>query len=556
MSWREKSYEVLPALTVRGRNLRQSLRLVTIAWMWGVVWATCVNGDQMRAYAKMLGFNDFAFGLMAAIPYLATLSQLPAAIIVERAGLRKYFFLYCQLAARFLWFPIALVPFVFHPGAEGSVLAVIVALMLLAVTNLLAHLATPPWFTWMGDLVPRRIRGRYFARRSQLATIIQIVVIVGISILLDHVRRSGEENALNQPQLLVTICSIFAIGAIFGIMDILMFARIREIYPPRHEDAKPSFSFDVPGPSEPSFAGRLGYVLRFSWKVAYEVLLDPLRDRIFRNYVCYGACLTFSMTVGGWYYWVHSKEVLGFNTLAANCLFMAVGPLTGMLTSSWWGRLIDRWGRRPVLILSTLGTILSTVPWFIATRNTPSPQFLVDAVNWVSSALGGLLGFDGYHLISEGGRRVAGAYCLAMLSCIIGGSSWWGLGLAQSAIILGFSDGKGRNKFVAASSVLINIGGVLGGVVGGIVAESCKDVIVFLWNNYQITFALSIFARLIGMLFLRNMPDPGSRRVRDLIRHWGQIVFNNIRSPFRPPNGTSRCAMGAAPVERSQATKA
>ena len=41
MSWRRKSFDVLPALSVRGQPLRSSLRLVTAAWMLGP-WAADV----------------------------------------------------------------------------------------------------------------------------------------------------------------------------------------------------------------------------------------------------------------------------------------------------------------------------------------------------------------------------------------------------------------------------------------------------------------------------------------------------------------------------------
>lgn len=112
MSWREKSFEVLPALSVRGKELRHSLRLVTAAWMVGVIWSICVGGDQMRAFAHIMGFNDFAFGLMGAIPFIATLGQLPAAILVERTGLRKYLFFSSGIASRLLWMVLAAVPLV------------------------------------------------------------------------------------------------------------------------------------------------------------------------------------------------------------------------------------------------------------------------------------------------------------------------------------------------------------------------------------------------------------------------------------------------------------
>jgi MFS family permease len=545
MSWRQKSFDVLPALSVRGRNLRQSLRMVTAAWMWGVVWMTCVSGDQMRAYAKMLGFNDFAFGLLGAIPFIATLGQLPAAIIVERTGLRKYFFLYFQVIARFLWIPIALVPFVFPPGPHGSLLAVTVSLLLIGVTNLLAHLATPPWFTWMGDLVPRRIRGRYFARRAQFATAIQVVVIIAISVMLDRIRTGGAETATGQPLLLKVICGIFAAGALFGMVDILLFTKVREIFPPRHKDQEHANALDAKKHARRKNAGGIRASLARSRGVISEVLLGPLRDKVFRNFVCYGAIQTFSITVGGWYFWLQCREELGFNALATNSLFLVIGPLSGLLTSNWWGRMIDRWGRRPTLIISTIGTILSVAPWwFLASKDTPSPQFLADGINWVGSAVGGLFGYGDYNLLGESARRALGAYCLTAAGSVIGGMSWWGLNLTQNAIILGFSDGRGRNKFVAASSVLINLGGVLGGIVGGIIAQSFKDVSILTFNNYKLTFAAAVCLRCVSLAFLLKMPDPGAKYVRDLMKVLGQNAYTSVITgmyyPFRLLGGTWR----------------
>jgi len=93
MSWRSKSYEVLPALSVRGRELRTSLRFVTVAWMFGIVWMVGVGGSQMRSFCRMLGFGDFAFGVMNAAPWLAGFMQIVATIIIERTGLKKYHFI-------------------------------------------------------------------------------------------------------------------------------------------------------------------------------------------------------------------------------------------------------------------------------------------------------------------------------------------------------------------------------------------------------------------------------------------------------------------------------
>ncbi|MFA6134642.1 MAG: MFS transporter [Phycisphaerae bacterium] len=524
MSLRSRSYDVLPALSVRRRELRHSLRRVTVAWMFGVVWMSCTSGDQVRAFCRMLGFNDFAFGLMGALPFLASLGQLLAAEFIERTGLRKHLFIPLALVHRLLWLVVAAVPLVLGPGY----LAVTVVLAILAASNFLGQASSPAWVTWMGDLIPRRIRGRYFARRTQASQAVQVVAVIVLSVFLDHATSSGRvESLAGQGRLMWTICIIFAIGAIFGAIDILVFWRIREVLPPHGPQA--------------SAAPRAGE----SWWQALrgslaDLLIHPLKDRIFRNFVSYGAVVTFTMTVSGWYFWRYSTEGLGFSKLGTNCLFMVIGPLAGTVTAKWWGRLQDRWGRRPVLILSTLGAAISLLPWFFMSRAVTTPAFLVDTINWISAHLGMLWGARDLHIVGPTSPVVA--YLLASLGCVIGGSAWTGVGLAQTGMILGFSDSRGGSKFVAACSVLMGIGGVVGGLVGGAVAQSLEFMqshpIVLgplKWNNWHVTFAMSLLARLLSLAWLNRMPDPGARTVRSMLRYWSASTYNNYFSFLSHP---------------------
>ena len=163
MSWRSKSYEVLPALSVRGPELRRALRTATTAWMFGVVWLACTAGSRVTFFGRMLGFDDFHFGMMSAIPFAATFGQLIAVILIERSGLRKYQFLHCGFIHRAMWIVIAAIPFVLPVPSKWAVWTMLAAL---GISWLLAALSIPAWMTWMGDLIPRRIRGRYFATRS------------------------------------------------------------------------------------------------------------------------------------------------------------------------------------------------------------------------------------------------------------------------------------------------------------------------------------------------------------------------------------------------------
>ncbi len=497
-------YDVLPALSVRGAPLRRSMRLVTVAWMFGVVWLSCAGGEQVRAFARMLGFNDFAFGLLGALPFVATFGQLIAAIVIERTRLRKYTFIQWGTIHRLLWVAVAAVPLLWAPGTA----AVVVVLVVLSVSHFLGAMSSPGWVTWMSDLIPRRVHGRYFARRAQWGQVVQVIVVIAIGLALDAATNPGEgETLAGQRPLMWTICGILAIGGVFGAIDILMFRRIRDVVPPRAPQPQPERS--------------LLATMR-------ELLIDPLRDKVFRNYVCYGATITFTATFAGWFYWRLSSEGLGFSKLGTNCLFLVIGPLAAMMGAIWWGRLQDRWGRRPLLIISTIGTCISILPWLFASRRLPNPAWLLAGVDWAWRHIGG-----GGSLISA--DAPVSAYLLGALGCAIGGLSWRGVGLAQTGVTLGFAAGQGRSKYVAASAVLISIGGTLGGLAGGALAQSLEYLqhspIVFgpfEWNNWHVCFLVSVTLRVGSLAWLAGMPDPGARPVKALLRHLGQNVSSAV----------------------------
>lgn len=526
MSWRSRSYNELPALSVRGPELRSNLRTVTMAWMYGIVWWACIVGSQTPMFQKEIGFNNFHFGLASAIPSLATISQLIAALLIERTGLRKFQFLHCGTAHRLMWIPIALVPLLLP---TPSPLAVWAVLAMLAISWFNESLGRPAWMTWMSDLIPRRIRGRYFAFRGRITSVIMIAVVIGLGLLMDknwavwnfvndtlHLNFiHGESEAQKSKLMLYTICGVYFVGALFGATDILLFSRIREV--------RPSVSHLTP-PSTESIRSQL-----------VSMFVEPFGDRLFRNYVFYSFALTFSITCSDIYYWLFSMRKLGFNSSATNLLFLVFAPIAALLASPFWGRQIDRWGRRPVLILTTIGATISLLPWFLATPSTPHPQFVETALNWASSHLSQLVGQGPWNVVSR--QTPIGAYMLAMSGLIMAGISWSGIGLAQLGVVLDLGSGSGRSKTVAASYVLVSVGGFLGGFVGGCVTEwldGCTPVGPFQWTGLTAVFGLAILVRLSSIAWLLGMPDHGSRPVRALLNQFRVNILSMFQSrPLR-----------------------
>src|SRR6266536_2755212 len=83
---------------------------VTVSWIFGSVWATAIGGAPFSLFARDLGASEFQIGVLAALPFLASLVSMPASAITERTGARKSIFLCGVYAQRALWFPIAVIP--------------------------------------------------------------------------------------------------------------------------------------------------------------------------------------------------------------------------------------------------------------------------------------------------------------------------------------------------------------------------------------------------------------------------------------------------------------
>ena len=159
----------------------------------------------------------------------------------------------------------------------------------------------------------------------------------------------------------------------------------------------------------------------FRSAVFRDLLLDPLSDPVFRRYVAYSATITFAATVSGQYFWRTLLENYKFGQLGSDVLFVVMGPLASLMSLRITGRLLDKWGRRPVLLLGTSFICFSVTPYFFATRHTPAPQFVIDLVNYIFSVIGGLWGHGDAVWFTP--QSPVGAWLVMLSAIIVGGIS-------------------------------------------------------------------------------------------------------------------------------------
>ena len=133
------------------------------------------SGRFMAAYALALRANNLQVGILAALPFITQVVQLPAILAVERFHLRKAIGPRAWLLSNLMWLPIGAVPFLINTPGSGAVALVV---GLLPLRGLFAPVWFTSWASWMRDLVPQQVMGGYYARR--LAKITTAIIVAGL----------------------------------------------------------------------------------------------------------------------------------------------------------------------------------------------------------------------------------------------------------------------------------------------------------------------------------------------------------------------------------------
>jgi MFS family permease len=286
----------------------------------------CAGGAIFTGWALYLHASAALTGLIVALPQMAQLVQLPAAWSTARLG-HKRAAVALVAASRQVMLPLVALPFLHERTGRTVLLAVV------TVASVLAILGNNAWTTWMGELVPRRIRGRYFGRRTALCTIANASASAAAGLLLDWARPRGLAG--------IALAALQLCACASGVATTLLMLRQHDPAPARD-------------PAPPRLA----------------TALAPFRDPAVRGLLRYVVTWNLAVGLAGSFFALHMLKNLrmGFALVALHGATLAVARV---LTAPLWGRLIDRLGARPVLIACGLGVSAVPLIWLF-----PTPEFL------------------------------------------------------------------------------------------------------------------------------------------------------------------------------------
>ena len=344
-----------PSPTLTDEEVGRSLRLMIWEGVASGALFSLGSGGFMAAYALALGANNLQVGILAALPFITQVAQLPAILAVERYRRRKAIGIPALWAAQLLWAPIGAVPFVMDAPGAPAVSAVI---FLMALRGLVAPVWATSWTSWMRDLVPQDVLGSYYGRRIAVVTGAVAVVGLGGSFFV-----RWWEGAASPDDAILAYSFLLIGGALtFGV-------------------ASPVFAMRAREPLMPAALE--------SGRSALAVLAEPLRDRNFSQLVrfLFVWSLTSNLAIPFFAVYMLSElglslpAVIGFTVLsqAANILFVRV-----------WGPMADRVGSKAVLSLSASLYLLVILGWVFTAY--PERHFLTLPLLGVLHVFAGVAG--------------------------------------------------------------------------------------------------------------------------------------------------------------------
>ena len=313
-----------------------ALRLNIVAGFFGMFWIAVPLGAPLPLLMQSLQATATQLGLLSASWQIATIAQIPAAFLVERLGKRKPAWVIVCIGHRTLWATPAFVPLIFPNQREEWTGMIIAGLSL---SNLLANLGTASWLSWMADLVPAPIAGRFWATRQSILSVALMVATIGCGCML---------NAHSSGNSIAGFQWVFVLCAVFGVADIVIHSFVRE---PQQPPPRPVKSL-VPRLRDPFKIGGFGRLAL-----------------IMGCWTCAQSVIGYTLAMPGFFSMVHLKAHFGASHAQSSWIFCC-SAFGAFAMTPRLGRWIDSEGAPLVFTRLVALTPVAILGWWLAPAGT------------------------------------------------------------------------------------------------------------------------------------------------------------------------------------------
>lgn len=283
------------------------------------------TGAYLAGFISFLGGSQTLNGTLGVIPPAVGIFQIFSTLLLRSGKSRKEQTLKIVVLLRLFLSCIYFVPFIFlQLGFEKSIVLTSFILCFIFAFSL-NSLASPMISSWLIDIAPVNLRGRYFALRDKVSLGVIAFTTLVLGRVLDY------QKALNHEFTGFLIVGL--VLSVMGIVNIVAVLRIEDIN---------------------------NEVINLETKFIHQIL-RPLKDQIFRRVVMFYILWNAALFIGGPFVAVYMVERIQLSYT----YMMAMSVLTTVIrvfVASRWGNYADRksWfsaGGTSLLVLALCHTL-------------------------------------------------------------------------------------------------------------------------------------------------------------------------------------------------------
>jgi len=189
-----------------------------------------------------------------------------------------------------------------------------------------ASIAGPSWNSWVKDLVPEKMLGTYFGRRTRLSQILNVILSIALAFLLDYVKKYYPNAEL------MTYASMFIGGGVVGITGAIVLSR---------------------APEPQSSLTQLNL---------FNLLKQPLREKNFRRLLIFNSAWVFALNIAIPFFTVYMIKTLKLPLTYVVGLTI-VGVVSSIFTVQAWGSLADRYSNKTIIAIGGPLYVLCIIGW-------------------------------------------------------------------------------------------------------------------------------------------------------------------------------------------------
>jgi MFS family permease len=265
---------------------------------------------------------------------LGPLTQTFSSRLIEKHS-RKKILLKSVFLESLIWLPLILISFLFYKGIVTEILPLFL-LLTFSLFTILANIGSPAWFSWMGDIVDKKYRGRWFSKRSLITGFIIIILSISASFLLDYFKKNG--------------WTMFGFIILFSLAFI---ARIIcwKIYKKQYE---------------PKIKLKKGYYFSF-----WNFIMNAPKNN-FGKFAIFRFFLSFATSISAPLLAIYLLRNLNFS-YPLYMIVISASAIYTLIVLKLWGKFADKYGNYKVLALTTIFIPIVPILWVLH----PSPIYMI-----------------------------------------------------------------------------------------------------------------------------------------------------------------------------------